>query len=225
VTGVWSRLAADHGARACVSTAMTEAQIAEMTARQWETIGPLITAERQAERPVRTVYADALDYGCGAGRFTELLMRVAYRATGYDPCREMIDLRPPITRPGLWYTSDHEYLLGRNRPFDLIFVAMVLGGPQNDRDATMAEIASLLAPGGLLVLLDHMPEKPPVGRWWSFLPVSHYVALCARHGIALRVAGEVEQGANPVTICMGRRSPGRPRLRYAAASVPTGDQP
>ena len=205
MTDVWSRLANAHGAAACVSTAMTEAQIAEMTAQQWKTIGPLIVAEREAERPVRTVYADALDYGCGAGRFTGYLTHVAHRTMGYDPCREMIDLRPPITRPDLWYTSDRDYLLGRHRPFDLVFVAMVLGSPEGGQETTMARLADLLAPRGLLVLLDHMPDEPPAGRWWRFRPFLEYFQLSSRHGIALQKVGEVDQAGNRVAICVGRR--------------------
>ena len=69
----------------------------------------------------------------------------------------------------------------------------------------MARLADLLAPGGLLVLLDHMPDEPPKGRWWSFLPVRHYTSLCSRHGIALQKVGEVDQAGNRVAICVGRR--------------------
>jgi SAM-dependent methyltransferase len=178
---------------------MTGVQIAEMTAQQWETIGPLVRQHMLGHE------RRAIDYGCGAGRFSGHLADGTWcTVVAYDPCVEFLAEAPE--HPHVVYAADGRHdLLGRHRSFDLVFVAMVLGSPENDLDAAMAEIAGLLAPGGLLVLLDHMPEEPPVGRWWRFRPFLEYFQLCARHGIALRRAGEVDQGANPVTICLGRR--------------------
>ena len=92
----------------------------------------------------------------------------------YDPCVEFLAEAPD--HPYVVYAADDRaYLLAQ--PFDIVFVAMVLGSPEGGQETTMARLADLLAPGGLLVLLDHMPDEPPAGRWWYIATTAAIVAM------------------------------------------------
>jgi SAM-dependent methyltransferase len=197
----WTRLAREHGARACVSTALTEAEIDELTARQWAVIEPLIRAELR--EPVTI-----LDFGAGAGRFTGRLAALSSDAwtVAFEPCVQLRAIIPPAL--GMWRSHCRDAAAAFRHYagwFNIIFVAMVLGDPDLDLDATAKGLAVMLRRDGLLVLLDHMPDAEPPGRWWRFRPFSAYAALFAGHGVALRRAGEVDQNGNMVTICFGRR--------------------
>lgn len=197
MTDVWSRLASAHGAAACVAVGLTPSQIAALTADQARVIFPLVRRHMIGHE------RRAVDFGCGAGRFSgHLADGTGCSVVAYDPCVEFLAEAPD--HPYVVYAADDRaYLLAQ--PFDIVFVAMVLGSPEGSQETTMARLADLLAPRGLLVLLDHMPDEPPKGRWWSFLPVRHYTSLCSRHGIALQKVGEVDQAGNRVAICVGRR--------------------
>lgn len=192
---VWSDLARKHGARCVMSLAIDDATLDAETARQIDIIFPLIKPLLRGDELL------ALDYGCGAGRFTGALQcTVGCGTLGYDPCAELIAIAP----------EHHEvdYLTGLGNVIpqvDVVFAAMVLGEPNIDPEKIAENIAALLAPGGLLVILDHMPIRPPGARWWQYRPAIFYVDLFARRGIALTRIGEVDQLENKVTILAGRR--------------------
>lgn len=199
----WPTLAAKAGRRCVMSQTIDEATLDAETERQCRIIFPMIARLLTGREMM------AIDYGCGAGRFTGPLADAAACPTvGFDPCLELLDLAPP--HPSVQYAGmEPEQFFMRGRAgswrFDVIFAAMVLGNPGTDATELAADLVSLLAPDGLVVLLDHMPNTPPEGRWWRYLPQSHYQMIFAAAGVTLNRIGSVMQLDNEVTILAGRR--------------------
>ena len=196
----WTSLARTHGRRCVMSLDIDEATLDAVTARQCEVIFPLIKPLLEP-RPSLI----ALDYGCGAGRFTRALQKATDGfVVGYDPCKELLLANDWWSNEiGLAETWDH-FVVNEVGPYDLIFTAMVLGDPNVDPAAIADDITSILDPNGLLVLLEHMPETPKQA-WWRFRPESFYRDLFSARGIFLDKLGTVEQLQNPVTVMAGRR--------------------
>ncbi len=193
----WTKLAIKYGAKAAVSTTMSDEEIADMTAHQSalliDAMRPLLRGDEQR----------ALDYGCGAARLTpmlhDLLLHPDPMIWGYDPCPEMLHL----------FRADPErlFILTTVLPkhkFDVILMAMVLGNPELPPGTILAEALSLLAPGGLFVLLDHMPNTPPPKRWWVFRSVGFYQGLFRSYDVPMDFITTLPQGENEVTVLAGR---------------------
>lgn len=177
---------------------ITDADLDAETARQWPLIEAMIRPLLNGSEQL------SLDFGCGAGRFTPRLADLTGgMAIGFDPCKQFINTAAIAPHPRVRYTARVPYGLD----FDCLLVAMVLGDPSLDMAETAATISSLLAPGGLLVLLEHMPDNPAAytDRWWQFHPAIIYTDLFALYGIALDNIGSVMQLAETVTILAGRK--------------------
>jgi SAM-dependent methyltransferase len=193
MSDTWRSLARLYGRRSVMDLTITEDAMDAETERQWTILAPMLRPLLNGSERL------ALDYGCGAGRFTGRLADLtAEFAIGYDPCKDLLYLAPP--HRAVNYTAQ----LPLGMEFDLIFAAMVLGDPNADPAAMASEIASLLAPDGLLVVLDHMPDEPPAGRWWQFHSVPWFRDLFASAGIPLDEIGSLTQLSNPVTVLAGR---------------------
>lgn len=204
---VWTTLTRTYGRKAVMNPLITDATLDAETARQVGEIFPLIRAELRGDE------RNALDYGCGAGRFTPHIADLVSGPTfGFDTCLDIIEQRTANHPRVKFITGDADRFFdpGRiywQRPdFDLVFTAMVLGDPNLDLPATATGLASILAPGGTLVVLDHMTDEEPTGRWWRFRPEQFYRDLFNRYGISLRKIGMVRQLDDPITILAGRKS-------------------
>ena len=194
-TSTWTRLVRAHGRTCVVSLHVDEATLDLETARQASVIFPLLD-------PLLTGEVTALDYGCGAGRFTHALAAATgCLTTGYDPCAEFADHWKD--GPEVDFTSDISALVPGS--YEIVFAALVIGDPSiDDIEAAAAGLVSLMAPGGLLVLIDHMtPDEEK--RWWQFRVPSFYLDLFARHGVTLRALGQDKQLDVPITILGGRK--------------------
>lgn len=196
MTDTWTNLTRTHGRKSVMSLNIDDATLDAETERQAAEIFPLIRSHLRGDE--RT----ALDFGCGYGRFVPHLARLTddMRVAAYDPCGEMLDL---IYWGAGVATNDWPTIASES--YDLIFAAMVLGDPDLNLEKTAVSMASVLAPDGLLVVLDHMPNTEPTGRWWRFRPDHTYIDLFARHGVILQKIGAARQLDNPVTILAGRR--------------------
>ena len=195
----WNKLARDNGRKAVMSLAIDDATLDRVTEEQCAVIGPLL-------RPIlptgHSVLDYVLDYGCGAGRFCEFLHLLTGRAViAYEPTDDLRDLIPYHS-----HVLSAKTLRYLNPTFSVIFVAMVLGDPEMEVGQVADHIVSMLAPDGLLVVLDHMPDPLPVGRWWQYRPMAFYQDLFRLRGISLDRLGEVDQAGNMVTILAGKRT-------------------
>jgi 2-polyprenyl-6-hydroxyphenyl methylase / 3-demethylubiquinone-9 3-methyltransferase len=94
----------------------------------------------------------ALDVGCGAGLLCEPLARLGAAVTGVDAAPENVDVaRAHASAQGLTITYHAGELAGLKGQFDLV-TAMEVIEHVTDPARFVAELASHLAPGGLLIL-------------------------------------------------------------------------
>ena len=98
-----------------------------------------------------------LDIGTGTGRMLELLAPRVRSGLGVDASRAMLALaRARLSKPGLGHLSVRQadmYSLPVARRFDLVLMHMVLHYAE-DPAAALAEATRVLAPGGLLIVVD-----------------------------------------------------------------------
>lgn len=98
-----------------------------------------------------------LDVGTGTGRMLELLAPRVRSGLGVDASRAMLALaRARLAKPGLGHLSVRQadmYSLPVARRFDLVLMHMVLHYAE-DPAAALAEATRVLAPGGMLIVVD-----------------------------------------------------------------------
>jgi SAM-dependent methyltransferase len=105
-----------------------------------------------------------LDFGCGVGLLSSALARRRSNDTlhGFDVSVESLDQVEPGLRERGVFTSSLDAL---RRDYDLIVVSNVMHHlPVAIRQATISDLASRLAHGGSLLVIEHNPLNP-VTRW------------------------------------------------------------
>ena len=127
-------------------------------ARQYDDIANIqaqIATAALARLPA-AMFNNALDIGCGTGRHTERLSRIATTTTGLDLAAGMV-AQAKRNYPALHFVQgDAEQLPWQNAAIDMVFSSMALQwcrGPQ----VALAEISRVLHPGGraeLAIMVD-----------------------------------------------------------------------
>lgn len=116
--------------------------------------------DRRARRPLAGL--SALDIGCGAGLQAEPLARMGAKVTAIDAAPENIEVaRAHGAGQGLvidYRCMALEELAAEGRVFDLITCLEVIEHVAN-RDAFLAALSALLAPGGMAILST--PNRTP----------------------------------------------------------------
>ena len=127
-----------------------------------------IYKQKVLERMLGTDFAQpVLDFGCGIGNLTTHLVKSFKTVHGYDPSAECVKLAEKRS-PGAKFYDDPEALPQGH--YGAAVLANVLHHvPPPNRPGLMKTIASVLAPGGRLVIFEHNPLNP-VTR--------HAVAIC-----------------------------------------------
>ncbi len=117
-------------------------------------------------RPASRGELAALDFGCGAGRVTALLLELGYRVTGYDLSSGMLEqARVSIgERPDVMFTSDPEMLRG-SWP---VIVALGVLDYYPDSRILFEEWRRLLSPDGTLLVTVPNARSPLAGLYISF---------------------------------------------------------
>jgi SAM-dependent methyltransferase len=193
----WQRRARRHGARAVLHLGHAEHELEALTRRQAEQILPALRARLRGDERL------ALDFGCGSGRFTEpLAQAIGGRALGVDPVPELLALAPA--------TANAEFrLLRRGRipladaAADVVFVCLVLGGITDDAAlrAVAAELARVLSPQGLLLLVENTTARADLPHW-RYRTAASYAALFPC--VELEPAGHYFDLGERVEILAGR---------------------
>ena len=136
-------------------------------AAEWDRIRRLHVADAAVEAAIRTALADKpirslLDLGTGTGRMLELFGPDSERGLGLDLSLDMLALaRARLDRAGLKHCSVrhgdiYDLALPRDS-FDVVIIHQVLHF-LDDSARAIAEAASVLRPGGRLLVVDFAPH-------------------------------------------------------------------
>jgi len=136
-------------------------------AAEWDRIRRLHVADAAVEAAIRAAFADKpirslLDLGTGTGRMLELFGPDSERGLGLDLSLDMLALaRARLDRAGLKHCSVrhgdiYDLALPRDS-FDVVIIHQVLHF-LDDSARAIAEAASVLRPGGRLLVVDFAPH-------------------------------------------------------------------
>ena len=201
MTTTWGNLARSHGRKSVMSLTIDDATLDLDTDKQIDALMPMIRPLLDGDE------ANVLDFGCGAGRFTGMLQTLTGGCViGFDPCAELVDAAPAMEMVSYTTGDTDAFFMTHECRFDVVFVAFVLGDPGVDCEAVAAGVVRCLKPGGLLILLDHMPYVEPQGRWWRFRSSAAYTLLFRDVGVDLHWLGNGVQLDNATTLLAGRKS-------------------
>jgi SAM-dependent methyltransferase len=193
----WEKRAAEHGARSVLNLTHGAGDIDAVTRRQIEILFPLLRSQLEGRERL------ALDFGCGTGRFSiPLAEAIGGRVIAVDPIQSLIDLAP--AHPQVEYRRMSTTIPMANASADLIWVCLVLGAIVDPADLSraVAEIDRVLAPRGLLFLVENTAEKRSI-RHFSFRSEAEYAALFPT--IALSSVGEYEDAGERISVLAGRK--------------------
>jgi 2-polyprenyl-3-methyl-5-hydroxy-6-metoxy-1,4-benzoquinol methylase len=132
--------------------------------------------------PAPAAGAEALDVGCGAGRWSAALAARRYRVTG-------VDLQPSLVEhcrrrlPGHVFECVALQDLEPVRRFDLATsVTVIQHAPRQAQEAMVARLSELVVPGGHALLLENIADQ--AAHVFS-RRIEDWVALFARSGFGL----------------------------------------
>lgn len=99
-----------------------------------------------------------LDYGCGTGSLTRLLVQRCDAVSGYDPSPRSLEEARQVAARASYYTGEREIPDGA---FDLVVLSGVLHHvPPAERARVLETVASKLRIGGRAVIFEHNPYNP-----------------------------------------------------------------
>lgn len=99
-----------------------------------------------------------LDFGCGIGNLTHLLVDSFDEVAGYDPSSESVELATKRA-PKASFFDDLEAL--RDKRFGAVVLANVLHHvPPENRAGLMETVARTVAPSGKIIVFEHNPINP-----------------------------------------------------------------
>lgn len=98
-------------------------------------------------------FRNALDVGCGEGRFCRMLRAEGVEPTGVEPTRALREAAQARDPEGRYLDARAERLPFEDGSFDLVVSYLTLIDI-DDIDAAIAEMARVLAPGGALLIAN-----------------------------------------------------------------------
>ena len=111
-------------------------------------LDPAMLPRALARRP-----KNALDVGCGEGRFCRMLKQHSIDVIGVDPTRALLQASRTRDTNGLYLEAAAEHLPFDDNSFDLVVSYLSLIDIP-DIDAAIPEMARVLAPGGALLIAN-----------------------------------------------------------------------
>lgn len=166
---------------------------------------------------------NALDVGCGEGRFSRMLRDIGIAVTGVEPTRALLERARERDPGGDYREGRAEALDFPARSFDLI-VSYITLVDIDAFDAAVAEMARVLRPGGSLLIANlasastaegaYFDERAEWVEWRGIRirnwhrPLHRYMQSCLGQGLQLRSFLEPEPtGGDPAKIQHYRRAP------------------
>jgi SAM-dependent methyltransferase len=104
-------------------------------------------------RATQSGFADALDVGCGEGRFCRKLQQAGLRTTGIDPTETLLEQARRLDPVGSYVPAYAEALPFPNEHFDLVVSYLSLIDIP-DIATAIPEMARVLRPGGALLIAN-----------------------------------------------------------------------
>jgi len=146
---------------------------------QWRSVTGVLGARSLAG-------AQALDVGCGFGRWTRFLAERGAEATGVDPTEGMLAAARRASPPGILYRGMSATALDfADGAFDLVTCITVIQHLEpTEQEAAVAELARVLKPGGEAVVLD-LIDMGDRGKIVYPRPARDWIALYERNGLAV----------------------------------------
>jgi len=143
-------------------------------------------------------FRNALDVGCGEGRFCRIMQRAGIRTTGIDPTEALL-VRARQLDPGGDYRLGRAETMGFEASFDLVVSYLSLID-MPDLGAAIAKMVGVLQPGGTLLIanlnsfntagqpdgwtrdregemrfaIDHYMDERPIWVSWSGIRVQNW---------------------------------------------------
>lgn len=108
-------------------------------------------------------FRNALDVGCGEGRFCRMLAAAGIETTGIDPTARLLDAARERDPQGRYVEARAESLPFDPASFDLVVSYLTLIDIDDYRNA-IAEMTRVLRPGGSL-LIANLNSFSTAGRW------------------------------------------------------------
>jgi SAM-dependent methyltransferase len=126
----------------------------------------------------------ALDAGCGSGRHTLALADRFDEVVGVDRSQPLIDLaRRTRPHPRIRYRSGDLLAIRDPEGFDLVFSSTTLHHLP-DLEAALGHLRRLVAPGGMVILVDNIAPRPTPSRWvYRIGAIRDLPADLRRHGL------------------------------------------
>lgn len=172
-------------------------EIEAITRRQIDILFPRLRALLDGSERV------AVDFGCGTGRFTIPLAETIHgRVVAVDPIQRLLDLAPRHR------DVDYRLMSGtmpmQSASADVIWVCLVLGTivDGDDLARTASEIDRVLAPRGLLFLVENTSGKPNLSHF-TFRSAAVYKTIFPN--VDLRAVGEYDDAGERISILAGRK--------------------
>ncbi|HWI61325.1 MAG TPA: methyltransferase domain-containing protein [Symbiobacteriaceae bacterium] len=174
-------------------------------AREYDFAGALLQDHSFFLRNLSQGRRRALDVGCGSGLLTSALAPHYGEVVGIDISQEMLALaRATRGAPNITYLEMDAHHPALGQPFDLIVSRTTLHHLA-DLPAVLEAWKALLAPGGRLVLLDNVSERPTPPTW-------SYVA-----GALLAFPGRARRFGLSTAVRLFRHETSRPWLAHLAS--------
>jgi 2-polyprenyl-3-methyl-5-hydroxy-6-metoxy-1,4-benzoquinol methylase len=120
------------------------------------------------ERPI-------LDFGCGIGNLTTHLANAFPRVDGYDPSGECVKVAATRAPAARFFSDAGE--IPRDHYGALVLANVLHHVTPDERPALLASAASMLAPGGRLVVFEHNPLNPLTRRAVAACPFDENAVL------------------------------------------------
>lgn len=141
----------------------------------------------RATRPVRV-----LDVGCGTGSYLAAQAQALgdrVQLSGIDPSQAMLDRARDKLPAARLAVASAEAIPHPDSAFDFVATRFAFHHFE-DKPRALREMRRILAPGGLLFLMNIAPERMP--GWWVFRVFPEASADNVRYWPAERIAGELD---------------------------------
>jgi len=193
----WRSRASNLGERSVVNMEYN-IPVEEITNYQVEQIFPVLKKQLKGDEKL------ILDYGCGTGRFTQLLAKsINGKAIGVDVVKMLINIAKSKDRLNEYLVLKNSKLPFNNNSIDIVWVCLVLGGiPEKSIKNVIQEISRVLADEGLLIVTENTSNKSN-NDYWAFRTPETYIDLLRFAN--MKIAGSYKEINEEITIFAGRK--------------------